>query len=232
MVSLLSVAKCVSLGYLTCLFVFNSSFIGEINKQCIINIMYSVIYAISYVQIKVTKLIKIIKDHELIKGFLEIGDTECNNKIETVRDGYVNFVTTAKYTNKLGFGFPYDFVIISYLKKSPTTIHKKLLKEFDEKQEMYFEVSNVKFMLIEVIMGDKSFKLDLASEAFNYYLVNNVIDKHVITYLLRSQYCYEMKSNYNDVFTYNLKVIDNNVDTVEIGSDKSIKILKDSYEII
>jgi hypothetical protein len=232
MVSALNIAKYISLGYLTCLFVFNSPFIGEINKKCIINIMYSVIYAISYVQIKVTKLIKIIKEHELIKGFIEVADDACNNKIETVRDGYVNFMTTTRYTNNLGCVFPYDFAIISYIKPPPSKIYKKILKEFDKKEEPNFEASTVKFILIEVFIGDKTFKLDLISDTFNYYVVNNVIDKYVITYLMRSQYCYEMKSNRNDVFEYSLKIIDNNVDTIEIGSDKSIKILKDSYEII
>ena len=106
------------------------------------------------------------------------------------------------------------------------------MKEFDKKEEMDLELSTIKFMLIEVIIKDRPFKLDLATGAFNYYVVNNVIDKYVVTYLMRQQYCYEMKSIRNDVFEYTLKIIDNNVDSVEIGSDKSLKILKDSYEIL
>jgi hypothetical protein len=232
MVSVINIAKYAGIGYLSYLIFIKCPLIGEINKQAILNSMYSVVYAMSYVQIKVTKLIKIIKEHDLVRGFIEMSDSNCNNKIETVRDGYVNFVTTSKCANKQCFGLPYDFLIISYINHSPSKIYKKLLKEFDETQEKHFEVSNVKFILIEVIIGDRSFKLDLTSDTFNYYVVNNIIDNLVVTYLMRTQYCYEMKSNRNDVFTYKLRIIDNNVDTVEIVSDKSIKLLKDSYEII
>lgn len=231
MISLINVAKYASACCLMGVVVLNSPFIGEINKRAIINIMYNVVYAISYVQIKVTKLIKIVKDHKLVRGFIEILDNNCNNKIETVKDGHVNFTTTARYNKALYFGVPYDFLIISYIKHSPSIIHKKLLKKYEEKEEMNIEVSTVKFMLIEVIIGDKSFKLDLTTNAFNYYVVNNIIDKYVVTYLMRVQYFYEMKSNHDDVINYVLKIVDNNVDTIDIGLDKSIKILKDSYEI-
>jgi hypothetical protein len=95
-----------------------------------------------------------------------------------------------------------------------------------------YEVSEVRFLLTEVIVYDKTYKIDLKNDKFNYYIVNNILDLKFFKYYL---YVYgicnltqEEKDNITKII---LKIIDQNVNKkeLEITDDKFIIIKKESY---
>lgn len=97
-----------------------------------------------------------------------------------------------------------------------------------------YELSNIKFMLVEVKIGDKTFKIDLKTDGENFYIVNNILDKRFFTYYLKDYQYYNFKDDdLNDINLdkLSLKIIDNNVNVreLEITDDKFIIIKKDEY---
>jgi hypothetical protein len=97
-----------------------------------------------------------------------------------------------------------------------------------------YELSNIKFMLVEVKIGDKTFKIDLKTDNENFYIINNILDKRFFTYYLKNYQHYNFKDeDFNDINLdkLSLKIIDNNVNVreLEITDDKFIIIKKDEY---
>jgi hypothetical protein len=104
---------------------------------------------------------------------------------------------------------------------------------YENKVSLNYEVSNIKFMLLEVSINDKTYKITLKSDTYNYYIVDNILDKQFFIYYL--------KNHNTDTFTneeiesmkdkINIKLIDNNVNVreLEITDEKFILIKKDSY---
>jgi hypothetical protein len=89
-------------------------------------------------------------------------------------------------------------------------------------------------MLVEVKIGDKTFKIDLKTDNENFYIINNILDKRFFTYYLKNYQHYNFKDeDFNDINLdkLSLKIIDNNVNVreLEITDDKFIIIKKDEY---
>lgn len=100
-------------------------------------------------------------------------------------------------------------------------------------EELKPEASNAKFILLEVVFNqDDKFKIDLETEKENYYLVNNVIDKKLLRYLLNCQHKKNILEMECDETKIRIDILDNNVTSHSIDFNKSIVILKDGYEII
>jgi len=236
MVSSVDIVKCAGVGCLTYAFVYKRPLLVNIFNHVIIHSMYNIMYAISYLQIKFTKIMNVIKTNEIIKSFLEAKDYDKHSKIELIKDGYVNSnIYLHKENNIIGHPMfnemPYDFLLFSY-KNDDAIVYKKILKECKIEEDLVLDVSTVKFLLTEIIVGDNTYKIDLSNHECNYYIVNNVIDKYVVSYLLNEYSFNEKQIILDDVVEYTLKIIDNDANIYLLTPDKSIKILKDSYEII
>lgn len=95
-----------------------------------------------------------------------------------------------------------------------------------------YEVSNIKFMLVEVKINETYHKISLKTEFFNYYIVDNIFDLKFFKYYL---YNYQIGNLTNeDIINLNklsIKIIDNVVIVreLEISDDKFIIIKKDDY---
>ena len=101
------------------------------------------------------------------------------------------------------------------------------------------EVSNVKFISVEIEMNGKQIPLKLSEDgAYNYYVVGNILNSIVIQFILTKHYRKEcihafgtdvpdFKNN-----TYKLYIIDNDVNMLTLTSDQSIKIGKDEYVVV
>jgi len=238
MVSSVDIVKCAGVGCLTYAVMYKRPLIVNIFSTLMIHSMYNIMYAISYLQIKLTNIINSIKTNEKVSGFLEFfepKDYDKHSKIELIKDGYVNsniYLHNEKILDHPMFHeIPYDFLLFSY-KNDNGVVFKKILKECKIEEDLMLDVSNVKFLLTEIIVGDNAYKIDLSNDKLNYYIVNNVIDKHVVSYLLNEYEFNEKKIILDDVVEYTLKIIDDNANIYLLPPDKSIKILKDSYEIL
>jgi hypothetical protein len=96
-----------------------------------------------------------------------------------------------------------------------------------------YDISTIKFMLLEVNLNDKTYKITLKNDTYNYYIVDNILDKRFFIYYLKNHNTdtitnEEMESIKDKI---NIKLIDNNVNVreLEITDEKNIVIKKDSY---
>jgi hypothetical protein len=96
-----------------------------------------------------------------------------------------------------------------------------------------YDISTIKFMLLEVSLNNKTYKITLKNDTYNYYIVDNILDKRFFIYYLKNHNTdtitnEEMESIKDKI---NIKLIDNNVNVreLEITDEKNIVIKKDSY---
>ena len=95
-----------------------------------------------------------------------------------------------------------------------------------------YEVSNIQFMLVEVTVNDISYKINLKTDNFNYYIVDNILDlKFFKYYLYNYQICNLTTDEKDKIDKIAVKIIDHNVNMreLEISDDKFIIIKKDDY---
>ena len=95
-----------------------------------------------------------------------------------------------------------------------------------------YEASNVKFILVEVKIDDKTFKVELKTDESNYYIINNIFDKNFFIYYLQYYRLHNLsKEDVEKIDKLSVKLIDHNVNIVnlEITDKHYIVIEKDSY---
>lgn len=95
-----------------------------------------------------------------------------------------------------------------------------------------YEVSNIQFMLVEVKINDVPYKISLKTDAFNYYIVDNILDlKFFKYYLYNYQVGNLLSEDRLNLNKLNVKIIDQNVNVreFEITDDKFIVIKKEDY---
>lgn len=96
-----------------------------------------------------------------------------------------------------------------------------------------YEVSNIKFILFELIYNNTSFKINLKSEEYNYYIVNNIIDKHFLIYYLTHHLSRGnlTKEEIPKTDSFSVKLIDQDANSreIEISNNNFIIIKKDTY---
>ena len=95
-----------------------------------------------------------------------------------------------------------------------------------------YELSNIKFMLLEVKLNDVVYKLDLKTDKYNYYVVGNVLDKRFFIYFLKNYHLYNFTNDeIEQISKLDVKIIDQNVNIkeIEITDSTFITIKKDEY---
>lgn len=92
-----------------------------------------------------------------------------------------------------------------------------------------YELSDVKFILFEIKVGDKFHKINLRGANYNYYVVNNVLDRNFFIYFLKHYEVCELTDC--NVKSFEVKTIDQNVivNNMEITDEHFITIQKTDY---
>lgn len=125
----------------------------------------------------------------------------------------------------------YDFAIISWLDESKKYINKKLVYDKAETKVAVGEFSDIKFMLVEIKIGDNEpHKIDLKNDEFNYYLIGNKFNKQFFIYYLRNY----LNVKEIDDNKFSIKIIDQDVKTIELDfTDKNefIELEKTGYKL-
>ena len=99
-----------------------------------------------------------------------------------------------------------------------------------------YELTNFSFLLIEFVIGEKIYKINLKDKTYNFYIVDNIFDTDFFTYYLTTHYPEKILKKDIDI-TQNeicmVKIVDHNVKTfsVDMKKNSSIKLLKDGYVI-
>jgi hypothetical protein len=206
-------------------------------QDMIVSISYNLIYLYSKAQILYANLIKVVnKKIEENPNLLKL-----RNDFDLLMKPKTGIVTMLEYVKN---GNPVniisdksdedcDFIIYTWLDDTNTCVNKKII--YDLKEPLSFsEVSDIKFLLVELKIGENiSHKINLKTEEFNFYMVGNRFTKQFFVYYLKE--ILKINEEIKDDDKFSLKVIDNDVNTVELDfTDKNESILfeKNGYKLL
>ena len=198
-------------------------------EMFIISFSYNLIYVYSKAQIFYMNIVKTVnKKIEETPKLLKLKndlDLLLNKKngtvimIECIKNGILsdNLSTTEC-----------DFALYSRLDDSKKCLNKKIVYDLDESIDVY-EVSDIKFLLVELKNGVETYKIDLKTDEYNFYIVGNKFTKQFFQYYLTEI----LKITESDD-KFSLHIIDHLVNKVELDfSDKNDHILleKTGYKL-
>jgi hypothetical protein len=129
-------------------------------------------------------------------------------------------------------GKNYDLILISWYDNETKMNNRKIVYDKNEKISIG-EHSDIRFILVELKIGDKTHKIDLKTDKFNFYIVGNKFTKQFFIFYL--SFGLKINEPINDADKLSLKIIDHNVNTLEIDfTDKndSIVLEKNGYKIV
>lgn len=201
-------------------------------KPQMINLMmdisYKLLYIYSLMEIFLYKMAAVTNIALYMKYVKEYtNQTNSLDKYSYVKDGCL-----IVQDNPIKVPQHYDFVIYTDMKfdeNLTVTNNMKIIHE-GELMSPSYEVSNVRFILIEININDSTYKIDLQrGEQFNFYVVGNRLDKKFFQYYLNR---YILTDNTIAAVNMKLKIIDHEVNMLELDFTKNhdaIIFAKDSY---
>jgi hypothetical protein len=208
----------------------------EEHEKIVINLSLKCIYLFSKCQIIRLKLKNQIKDFIETNPYLnkivhEIYKKEITNEICQIK----NISIYIKYfTDFSNIEFENDKNSFYIFSDNINAINNCVNKVIFHTQPFIpnYEVSNVTFILLELKFKENAYKISLKNNEFNFYIVNNILDKKFfIYYLYNYQVCNLTEDDVNNITKFDIKLIDQdvNVRELEITDDKFIIIKKDEY---
>ena len=186
-----------------------------------LNIMYYSIYMFSKIQHTTNKYII-----DPIASFLNQYSISFYDKnIQFIYEDEVICVTNTK---RMLEDIPYLYDFIIYTMKNERNTLKKLIHGGPIDDKFVCEVSNIKFILVEIEFDNQTLKIDFnPNQRDNYYVVGNIYNATFIRYLLNTYYLVDTLPD-----EYKLKIIDHSVNWIEVDETKAVKIEMDGYSVI
>lgn len=202
-------------------------------QELIVSISYNLIYLYSKAQILYMNLIRVVnKKIEENPNLLKL-----RNDLDLLlnpKSGIITMLDYIKNGNSVNItsDTDCDFMIYSWLDDTKSCVNKNLV--YDLKKPLSFaEVSDVKFLLIELKFGENnSHKIDLKTNQFNFYMVGNSFTKQFFIYYLKQ--IVKSTEEIKDDDKINLKFIDHDVNTIDLDfTDKNENIIleKTGYKL-
>jgi len=182
--------------------------------------------------INVSSIEYIIDNIEDFYRLLNTSNTELitNNEV-------VGRTTLKKIMNNQNIFLNNDIII--YTEKCKKTIDKKvILNDVPYYDAAYldtnYEICDYKFLslaLYDKTLTDKSssYEITLVNKNETFFVVNNRINATLISYLLKKQHNVDINSYF---IKYNIQIIDNNVNFINITEKEEIILLKGEYKIV
>jgi hypothetical protein len=150
--------------------------------------------------------------------------------VEFILDGHVNFLATKEELLKEGITYcnkvDYDFIIYSSYDKSNKIVNKTIFTTIPCETDFHYLTADIRFVLSEVEINDKTIKIDFKTDDYNYYIVNNVINHKFLEYFLKKYYSreiiefHEFEKPFQDM---KLKILDHNVERQEFDLTTALK---------
>ena len=190
-------------------------------NRFLMNVMYYSIYMFSKIQHTTNKYIV-----GPITSFLNQYSISFNDKnIQFIYEDEVICVTNTK---RMLEDIPYLYDFIIYTIKNEITTLKKLIHGGPIDDKFVCEMSNIKFILVEIEFDNVTLKIDFnPNQRDNYYVVGNIFNTTFIRYLLNTYYIVDTLPD-----KYKLKIIDHSVNWIEVDETKAVKIEMDGYLVI
>ena len=196
-------------------------------EEIIISFSYNVIYVYSKAQIFYMNIVKTVnKKIEETPKLLKLKndlDLLLNQKNGTVI--MIECIKNGVLSDNLSMT-ECDFALYSRLDDSKNCLNKKIVYDLDESIDVY-EVSDIKFLLVELKIGTDTYKVDLKTDEYNFYIVGNRFTKQFFQYYLTEI----LKVTESVVQGFSVHIIDHSVNKVELDfSDENNHILLEKTE--
>ncbi len=190
-------------------------------EELFVTVSYNLIYVYSKAQIFYMNIVKSVnkKIEETpkllkLKTDLDLLLKQKNGKV-TMIECIKNGVLCNDFTET-----DCDFTLYSRLDDSNSCLNKKIVYDLDDSIDIY-EVSTIKFLLVEFKLGEKLYKIDLKTDTYNFYIVGNKFTKQFFQYYLT-----EILKIMESADKFSLHIIDHEVNEIEIDfSDENDHIL-------
>lgn len=104
-------------------------------------------------------------------------------------------------------------------------------KNIDFTNKTQYEVSNIKFIAINLTHNNNTYQIQLKTPEYNFYIVDNIIGATFFKYYLVNI----LKVINNDLdsnFTYSLDIMDHNVNMFTLNEKQSVIFKKDNYNLL
>jgi len=201
----------------------NSEFTQNKLKNIGIKVIYNIIYFYSACQIKCTQtynyLLPYFKSDEIINKInMEQFNIDTNE-----------LLNISKYILDIAYKFDNKLFIVS--KSDNDSITNKLIVDKNNIC-ISFDESKITFIALYLNYNGFRYNINLKTDEFNYYLVGNVIDKHFVQYYINTVLNIKFSYTESEIMTYNLELMDHNVNMISLNFEQSIIIDKDGYRII
>lgn len=199
-------------------------------EEFLVTVSFNAVYAFSVIQIKIKQAQKyILNSNPRLSKLLETyNKTFIKNTIDFVLNGKVIFSTTI-LTPDIDHPKNSDFIIYSDGKSR----NKKLLTEVSVDEKYDYEMSDIRFILVELKIGDNTYKIDLKSDNYNFYVVGNCFTKNFFVYYLTE--ILKPTQQFDNDNKFIIKIIDHTVDTIEFeftDKNESIILEKTGYKLL
>lgn len=226
-------------------------YITNIFSTTLTCVAYNCIFYYSKGQILVNKFTKKIKEMPILSTFISLflSNSKTNHKslidykYEYIKLQDNNIIITEE--NDLETNDDYDFFIYKKLEENEETnyndntiqcVNYKLFHHNDNPTSCmdinHFELSKIKFMLLECCFHEKVYKIDLKTDKLNFYLVNNKLNKPFFIYYIKHHLRINDDINVND--NCRIKLFDHNVNILNIdftNNEEYILLEKNCYII-
>lgn len=195
----------------------------------LLNASYNCLYFYSKCQIFFTKYIAMNPYYSKLMTIIDsIKSTSATNSINIIELLYVK--------DNLQYNIPCespDLIIATELSKTPA-LKKILYNEIVKGSNIVFEESNIKFMLVEFKVGENSYKIDLKTETYNYYIIGNKFTKEFFIYYINEYILTKSEQYKTNIYEKcAVRLIDQDINVVEINfTDKNTSILLEKNEYI
>lgn len=202
------------------------------NKVCfgiekrVIAVSYNCIYMFSLCQIKYKKICDIFLkankfERQTVLFFLD----NCKNCEDCI---YIELdINSINNTDLIQNTYNYDAILLidklEEGKPSNYIFYSSIPKSFE------YIVSNVNFLSIEMEYDNKSYKIVLKNDIWNYYIVGNVLNHNFFKYYLNTKL--DVKVDETN-FEYKINIIDHNVNFVTITERQYIVFGETDYQIL
>jgi hypothetical protein len=196
----------------------------------IVNVSYNSIYFYSKCQIWFIKHVATNPYYLKLLVIIEtMKSSSCNNSINVLDLLYVkdNFHINVPCESP-------DLIIATDLSKMPALkkiVYNKTINDSD----IIFEESTVKFMIVNFKVGENSYKIDLKTDEYNYYLIGNEFTKDFFIFYINQHILSKYEQHETNKYEkYSLKFLDQNVNMIEIDftdKNESILIEKTDYKL-
>ena len=207
----------------------------------LINTSYNAIYFYSRLQLLYSKMkigfYSYMVSNPCIKKIIDDMNTKKNERSIDIIQFYDGVLHMKKYSNEIDNYFEHkkgSLYIFSVCFNQQTNIIISRSQKFPEN----YELSDTKFIMVELKLGDKKFKIDLKTNNTNYYVVSNVFDKDFFIYYMFNHshnYKNKLESDELSCLIENgiVTILDDKVNSFDVylKKNQSVIILKNGFEI-